>query len=192
MNVNVSMKSPLLLQQFGSGGMIKSTKEKLERQQTMQSKVAFFEAQKQNLKNTECDTLEGIARKLEMIHSYNDQIDAAKQEYNNSQMFHILDEAKEAGEKIAEAAEKNKPKTKEEREKDIREEALGTDEEKGALTELTEELLELTEDMTEETGETMEQMEEIDDIAEQMEENADIIGKWNEQRQQYFPIDIKI
>ena len=63
----------------------------------------------------ECSTLEDIARKLEMFHSYEDQIAAVKQQYNNSQMAHVLDEAKEIGEKIAEEAEKTAPKTEEER-----------------------------------------------------------------------------
>ena len=40
-----------------------------------------------------------------------DEIAAAKQEYNSSQMFHIMDEAEEEAEKRAKEAEKNKPKT---------------------------------------------------------------------------------
>ena len=38
---------------------------------------------------------------------------AAKAEYNNSQMFHLMDEAKERGEEIAKAIEKSEPKTAE-------------------------------------------------------------------------------
>ena len=44
---------------------------------------------------------------------------------NNSQMFHVMDEAEEHGEKIAEAAERNKPKTEEERKEEMVDEALG-------------------------------------------------------------------
>lgn len=95
--------------------MLKSTKEKMERQSERDSKVAFFEAQKENLKNMKTETVEDIAKKLEMFHTYEDEIAAAKQEYNSSQMFHIMDEAEEEAEKRAKEAEKNKPKTEEER-----------------------------------------------------------------------------
>lgn len=79
--------------------MLKSTKEKMERQSERDSKVAFFEAQKENLKNMKTETVEDIAKKLEMFHTYEDEIAAAKQEYNSSQMFHIMDEAEEEAEK---------------------------------------------------------------------------------------------
>ena len=90
---------------FGTGRS-KSVEQSQERRQKCESQVAFFEKQKENLKNTECDTLEEIARKLEMYHSYEDQIAAAKAAYNQEQAFHTLDEAREQGEKIAEAVEK--------------------------------------------------------------------------------------
>lgn len=105
----------LLINRFNSSNMLKSTQEKLQRQQERDNKVAFFEAQKENLKNRKADSLEEISEKLEMFHNYEDEIAAANQEYNNSQMFHVMDEAEEHGEKIAEAAERNKPKTEEER-----------------------------------------------------------------------------
>ena len=98
--------------------MLKSTKDRLDRQAQRDGKIEFYEKQKQNLKNTEAQTVEEIAKKLEMFHSYEDEIKAAKQEYNSSQMLHVLDEAQERAEKIAKAAEKNKPKTPEERRKD--------------------------------------------------------------------------
>ena len=63
--------------------MLKSTKEKIERQSERDSKVAFFEAQKENLKNMKTETVEDIAKKLEMFHTYEDEIAAAKQEYNS-------------------------------------------------------------------------------------------------------------
>ena len=100
-------------QKFGTAGMLKSTQDKLERQQKAQSQIEFFENQKENLKNMQCDSIEDIARKLEMFHSYEDQIAAVKKQYNNEQMFHTMDEARERGEQIAELAEDYAPKTEE-------------------------------------------------------------------------------
>ena len=112
--------------------MLKSTKEKMERQSERDSKVAFFEAQKENLKNMKTETVEDIAKKLEMFHTYEDEIAAAKQEYNSSQMFHIMDEA------------------------------LGTDDDKGMLAENMEKLSEITDQMTEEmTGDLTENIEAL-------------------------------
>ena len=135
--------------------MLKSTKEKMERQSERDSKVAFFEAQKENLKNMKTETVEDIAKKLEMFHTYEDEIAAAKQEYNSSQMFHIMDEAEEE-------AEKNKPKTEEERKEEAVDEALGTDDDKGMLAENMEKLSEITDQMTEEmTGDLTENIEAL-------------------------------
>lgn len=195
--MSISMKSTslsLLTQRFGTAGMLKSTKEKLERQENMQTKVAFFEAQKDNLKSMQCDNLEDIARKLEMFHSYETQIAAAKQEYNNSQMWHIMDEAQERGEQIAKAAEKNKPKTEEERKEEMTEEALGTEEEKGVLTEMMEELPALSEDVTEQTADTMEQLE---DMAEASETEVAVMSEDSLQmeeylKEKYIRIDVKV
>ena len=97
----------------------------------------------------QCDSIEEIARKLEMFHSYEDQIAAVKKQYNNEQMFHTMDEARERGEQIAELAEDYAPKTEEERKEEMLEEALGI-EEKGGLTESMEEVQEITEEMVEE------------------------------------------
>jgi len=136
---------------FSSMGGLKSTQERQERQQKCADQVNFFEKQKANLKNMTCDSLEDIARKLDMFHSYEDQIAAAKKEYNNSQMSHVLDEAREIGEKIAEEAEKMAPKTPEEREKERIEEATGSEEEnKGMLSEVMEEISEELDDLQEE------------------------------------------
>jgi len=129
---------------------LKSTREKQQRQAERDNQIAFFEKQKENLKNREGETPEEISRKLDLIHSYEDQIAAVRQEYNHAQMFHLLDEAKELGEKIAEAVEKYAPKTPEEIREELVEEALGTDENKGQLTECLEEVAELTEEMVEE------------------------------------------
>ena len=116
-------------QKFGTAGMLKSTQDKLERQQKAQSQIEFFENQKENLKNMQCDSIEDIARKLEM--------------------FHTMDEARERGEQIAELAEDYAPKTEEERKEEMVEEALGI-EEKGGLTESMEDVQEITEEMVEE------------------------------------------
>ena len=142
--------------------MLKSTKEKMERQSERDSKVAFFEAQKENLKNMKTETVEDIAKKLEMFHTYEDEIAAAQQEYNSSQMFHIMDEAEEEAEKRAKEAEKNKPKTEEERKEEAVDEALGTDDDKGMLAENMEKLSEITDQMTEEmTGDLTENIEAL-------------------------------
>ena len=151
MNLSVNGLSgfSVFSQRFGTAGMLKSTQEKQERQQKAQSQIEFFENQKENLKNMQCDSIEDIARKLEMFHSYEDQIAAVKKQYNNEQMFHTMDEARERGEKIAELAEDYAPKTEEERKEEMVEEALGI-EEKGGLTESMEEVQEITEEMVEE------------------------------------------
>ncbi len=135
---------------------LKSTQEKMQRQTQRDNQIAFWENQKSNLKNMECGSLEEISRKLELFHSYKDQIAAAKEEYNQSQMFNAMEEAKERGEQIAKAAEKYAPKTPEERREELVEEALGTDENKGELTESMEELAELVEEVTGEISELSE------------------------------------
>ena len=151
MNLSVNGLSgfSVFSQRFGTAGMLKSTQDKLERQQKAQSQIEFFENQKDNLKNMQCDSIEDIARKLEMFHSYEDQIAAVKKQYNSEQMFHTMDEARERGEKIAELAKDYAPKTEEERKEEMVEEALGI-EEKGGLTESMEEVQEITEEMVEE------------------------------------------
>lgn len=158
---------------------LKSTLEKAERQQKTDSQIAFWEKQKENLKNMECDNVEDIAKKLEMLHDYEDEISAVKAAYNHEQMFHILDEAEEQGEKIAEAVEKMEPKTPEERRKEQVEEALGTDEDKGMLEEMleetTDELKETTdalEEMTEAAEETKEELEKLAGCSEEAAEGA--------------------
>lgn len=56
----------LLINRFNSSNMSKSKQAKLQRQQERDNKVAFFEAQKENLKNRKADTLEEISEKLEI------------------------------------------------------------------------------------------------------------------------------
>lgn len=145
--------------------LLKSTKEKLQRQAERDGKVAYFEAQKENLKNKKAVTVEEIERKLELFHNYDDQIVAAKQEYNSSQMFHVTDEAEEQAEKIAKAAGKSEPKTEEERKEEAVEEAAETEAGGGILSESMERLSETTEKMEEnlqekQTEEKMDKAEE--------------------------------
>lgn len=159
--MSVSVQAKGLFSFVHMEGGMKSTQDRAQRQQKCESQVNFFEKQKENLKNMDCTTLEDIARKLEMFHSYEDQIAAAKKQFNNSQMMHVLDEAKEVGEKIAEAAEKMAPKTEEELREERIEEAAGTEEEsKGMLTEIMEEVTEVMEEMEEELEEMEEDLDE--------------------------------
>ena len=125
-----------------NNGLLKSTTQKLERQAERDSQVAFFENQKQNLKNIECSSPEEAGRILELLHSYEDQIAAVKAAYNNAQMFHLMDEAMEKGEQMAKAIEKSEPKTAEERRQEAMEDALGIDEEKGLLSEILDKITE--------------------------------------------------
>ena len=163
--MNIKMQSINL---FSNNGL-KSTQDRLDRQAKRDSQIAFFEQQKENLKNMKADSIEDISRKLELLHGYDDQIAAAKAEYNNSQMFHVLAEARERAEKIAEEAEKYAPKTPEERLEDMIEEATGVDKDAGMLSEAMDELEEITEEMMEES------VEELDEMSEVLEEveNAD-------------------
>ena len=191
----------LLMGRLNSSGMLNSTQEKLQRQQERDNKIAFFEAQKENLKNQKAETLEEIAEKLEMFHTCEDEIAAAKQEYNSSQMYHVMDEAQEQGEKIAEAAEKNKPKTEEERKEEMIDEALGTDENKGMMSEIMNELSELTEEMTEDLTEQIIEgtVGNLDEFSEEtlqekiVAAGADVTETiQTEANKKYVPIDIRI
>lgn len=121
---------------------LKSREEKMERQQNRDDQVAVLEKQKADLKNKECGSVEEIEDKLGLLHSYEDQIRMVKQAYNMEQMHHILDEAREKGEKMAEELKKLAPKTEEERKKILQEEALGIEENQGILSELLDELTE--------------------------------------------------
>ena len=156
--MNIKLKTPSLLG-IGNPGL-KSTQDRMDRMAKRDNKIAFFEQQKENLKTMKTDSLEDISRKLEMLHGYDDQIALAKVEFNNGQIFHMLDEARELGEKIAEAAEKYAPKTPEERREDMIEEATGVEKSDGILGEVMEELSDITEEMTETATEELEKMAE--------------------------------
>ena len=160
--MNINMQGLNLLNR----PMSKAMQDRMERQAKRDNQIAFFEKQKENLKNMKTNSLEDIQRKLDMFQQYDDQIDAAKASYNNSQMFHILDEARERGEKIAEEAEKMAPKTPEERREEMIEEATGIDKDKGILSEVMDELEEQVEEITEMT----------EDMAELNEENLEALS----------------
>ena len=160
----------------GNQGMLwkrglKSTQQKAERQEKCNNQIAYWEEQKEKLKETECDSLEGIARKLNTLQEYEDQIAAAREQYNNEQLWHLLDEAKEMGEKIAKEAEKLEPKTAEERLEEMAEEALETeDTEDGVLTEEMEKLKEAAEELTKDMEE--ESLDSLEEYTEQLQEAA--------------------
>lgn len=167
MNISWDQTSSIL-RRMNTAGMLKSTQDRLERQEETQKQVDFFEKQKENLKNVSCGSVEEIAEKLKMYQSYEDQISSVKAAYNQEQMFHILDESTEKGEKIAEAIDNMEPKTPEERLEEMVEEALGI-EDGGELEEAMEELEEVVEELTEEVTEEM-----TEDIAETLPENAEL------------------
>lgn len=168
------------------GHGLKSSEQKMQRQMKCQNQVDYWEGQKDNLKHMKCDSLEEIEKKLEMFHSYEDQITAAREAYNNEQMWHVLDEARENGEKIAEEAKKLEPKTAEERREEIAEEAQGTEENEGALTEeleeATESMDELNEAVEEEIKEKLGQEVEDDtteELTKQATESTEITAEQN-------------
>lgn len=170
MNISWDQTSGIL-RRMNTAGMLKSTQDRLERQEETQRQVDFYEKQKENLKNVACGSVEEIAEKLKMFHSYEDQIASVKAAYNQEQMFRILDESTERGEQIAEAVEKMEPKTSEERLEEMAEEALGI-EDGGELEEAMEELGEVVEELTEELVE-----ETTEELTEALPENAEEVAQ---------------
>ena len=166
---------------FGNN-MLDSTRDRLNRQAKRDNQIAFFEQQKENLKKMESDKIEDIAKKIDLLHSYDDQITAAKVEYNKSQMFHAMDEALERAEKIAEEAEKYALKTREERIEETVEEATGVEKDEGMLSEIMEEIEKMEEDMTENVTEDLEEMTEK--IVEETEEQ--LLQSTNEENKELF------
>ncbi len=167
MNISWDQTSGIL-RRMNSAGMLKSTQDRLERQEETKKQIDFFEKQKENLKNVTAESVEEIADKLKMFQSYEDQIASIKAAYNHEQMFHILDESTERGEKIAEAVDKMAPKTPEERLEEMVEEALGI-EEGGELEEIMEEIEEIAEEMVEEVTEEI-----TEELEEALPENAEL------------------
>ena len=191
--MNIKLQGIDLLGNLG----LKSTQDRLNRQAERDNKIAFFEQQKENLKNMKADTIDEIAKKLAMFHGYEDQIAAAKMEYNNAQMFHVFDEAQELAEKIAEAAEKNEPKTPEERREDMIEEATGVEND-GMLDELMDNLTDAVEEVNEEMVEDLQQSsEEIlsEDELNQMMLTEEELEKLEQEKRipvNYIPFDYRI
>ena len=167
MNISWDQTSGIL-RRMNSAGMLKSTQDRLERQEETKKQIDFFEKQKENLKNVTAGSVEEIAEKLKMFQSYEDQIASIKAAYNHEQMFHILDESTERGEKIAEAVDEMAPKTPEERLEEMVEEALGI-EDGGELEEIMDEIEELAEELTEEVTE-----EVTEELEEALPENAEL------------------
>ncbi len=194
MNISWDQTSNIL-RRMSSGSMLKSTQDRLERQSQTQKQVEFFEKQKDNLKNVACGSIEEIAEKLKMFQSYEDQIAAVKAAYNNQQMFHILDESTERGEKIAEAVDNMAPKTPEERMEELVEEALGI-EDGGELEEIMEEIEEVVEEMTEEMAEELEEAlpENAELSAEEIAEAAAAAEAAQKEAlpEGYLPFDIRL
>ncbi len=170
----MNIKMPGLVNQNAYG--LKSVEDRLQRQQQRDDKIQFFENQKEKLKEMTSTDLSDIARKLELLHGYEDQIAAAKKEFNNSQVYKVMEEAEERGEKIRENAEKTEPKTPEERRKDAIkeaiEEATGVEQPDGMLSEIMDELenmeetMEQAEQSTEELQESMDTVEELQKMEE--------------------------
>ena len=191
--MNIKLQGIDLLGNLG----LKSTQDRLNRQVERDNKIAFFEQQKENLKNMKANTIDEIARKLDMFHGYEDQIAAAKMEYNNAQMFHVFDEAQELAEKIAEAAEKNEPKTPEERREGMIEEVTGVEND-GMLDELMDNLTDAVEEVTEEMVEDLQQSsEEIlsEDELNQMMLTEEELEKLEQEKRipvNYIPFDYRI
>lgn len=149
--MNINVQGLKLFNNFSS----KAEQNRMERQQKRDNQIAFIENQKHNLKNIQSESIEDIKKKLQMIEDYDNQIAAVKAEYNHEQVFHMLDEAWETGEKIAEAAKEAAPKTPEERKEELIEEATGVEKSDGLLADVTDEL----EDISDEMEENFEEME---------------------------------
>ena len=186
-----------------SGTGLKSEQDKAQRRQKTDDEISFWEGRKESLKGMKCNGIEDIARKLDMLHTYEDEIAAAKASYNREQMFHVLDEAEEIGKKIAEGLEKNEPKTPEERREDMAKEALGIEGGDGMLEEILDEAAEALEELQDAMPETVD--EAIAEEAENMEALTELppeeqalrhggidMQKEEELKQLYRPLDIWI
>lgn len=90
---------------FSGDPNLRSVRERIERQKIRDQKIAYFEEQKEKLKENDSLELSEIAKKLSMFHQYEDAIAAAKQEYNNEQKKHVMDEAEEFAARRAEKKE---------------------------------------------------------------------------------------
>ncbi len=82
-----------------------------------------------------------------------------------------MDEARERGEKIAEAAKKNEPKTEEERKEELKKEAMGEEASGGGLLDALDDLSELVEETIEDIQEA--KLEQIEQTGEALQEVSD-------------------
>lgn len=182
---SINASSITIFNRTGMGISSNSARDKAARQQDRDSQIDYWEGKKDALKGKKCGSIEAIAERLELLQSYEDQIAAAKKAYNHEQMFHVLDEAKEQGENIAKELEKLEPKTPEERRREMVEEALGTEDNKGELTKSLEELTDMVDDMAEQTEELMSEAAETEDLTSVEEE---LLQKQTEelQKQKHF------
>ncbi len=153
---NVRASSIAVFSKLSLGASSNSAREKAARQQKMNSQVDYWENKKESFKGKECGSLEAIKDRLEQLQACEDEIAAAKKAYNHEQMFHVLDEAREQGEKIAEEMKKHEPKTAEERQEELAED----------ITELVPEDAEELEELRQEKLETEKEQE----IAEKKDE----------------------
>lgn len=167
---SINASSITILNKTGKGFSTRSARDKAARQQERDSQVDYWEGKKDALKGKKCGSVEAIAERLELLQSYEDEIAAVKKAYNQEQMYHVLDEAKEQGENIAKELEKLEPKTPEERREEMVEEALGTEENKGELTKSLEELTDMVDEMAEQTEELMPEAAETEDLTSVEEE----------------------
>ena len=178
-----------------ANNVLNSTKERLERQEKKDNRIAFFEQQKENLKGMKAGTIDEISRKLDLLHGYDAGILAAKTEYNHEQMFHIMDEAMEQGEKIAEEAEKYAPKMPEERKEEMIEEATGIEKDEGIMSEIMDELTEEVEEMSEAEMKEMDSLTSSEVIPQTVVENLEELDRKvldNTIPEQYKRIDYRI
>lgn len=142
-------------------GQLKSSKERAQRADKANKQIAFWEQRLESLKETNAETIDDIRRKLEAFHNYTDELAAVKKSFNYEEMFHVMDEAKEIGENIAEGAKELEAKTPEEMKEEAKEEALeaitGQEQSEGVLTELLDELDKVVGEMSEADKEALEE-----------------------------------
>ena len=165
--MNIQSNGINLMRNYG----LKSTKDRLERIQKRDDQIDFIQRQKDGLKNLKSESIEDIKRKLDLINTYDEQIATVKAEFNHTQMYHMMDEAMEIGEKIAKEVEKAEPKTREERIEDLVEEATGVEKNGGILSEVMEQIEDVIEVTEKEMLENSNAVESMNETIPQEDEN---------------------
>lgn len=190
--INGSSGNPLFAGKLWLG-MRQELSGKQERMQKRDQQVEALEQSIAGLKDSSMDP----EKKLELFHNLKAEIEGVKKAYNMEQQFKTLEEARELGEKIAEQAEKSKPKTPEERREEMVEEALGIEdegilseftEELEALEELSEELEEIPAKLEEESMKKLLDMEVVEEQKRQLEEQKETLAFM----EKYEPLDIRV